>query len=226
MTQPTEFNYEIKGQPDFSYLTVHLEAGQTIKAEASAMTSMDTNISMATKFKGGFKRFFGGESIFINEFTADQFAGQLTLAGGVMGDIVPVHLDNQTIFIQSGGFLASGMGIQVDTKWQGMIKGFFSGAGLFLLKCSGKGDVFMSTFGGLIPIEVNGDYVVDNNHLVAFTEGLEYNITKVAGYKSFFFSGEGLVTRFTGQGRVWVQTHQYPAFASWIWPFRPQRNSN
>ncbi|MCH2038889.1 MAG: TIGR00266 family protein [Rickettsiales bacterium] len=219
MTQ--EFQYEITGQPDFSRLEVKLQEGQRIKAEAAAMMSMDTNIKMETKFKGGFRRFLGGESLFINEFEAEGFGGSINFVPGIAGDIYHHHIDNEIIYLQSGAFLAAGMGVELETKWQGAVKGFFSGAGLFLIRCSGTGDVFFNSYGGIMPIDVNGTHVVDTNHILAYTEGLEYEITKVAGYKSFFLSGEGFVARFSGQGKLWVQTHQVPSFISWVNPYRP-----
>ena len=228
-TYPCEFEHQILGRPDFSRLTANLKAGQTIKAEASAMISMDTNIRMVTKFKGGFKRFLGGESLFINEFTAEQFPGEVNFASGLPGDVFHYHLQpniDDAIFLQSSAFLASGMNVQVDTKFQGLIKGFFSGAGLFMVKCTGHGDVFFNSYGGIIEIEVKDEYTIDNSHIVAFTDGLEYNVTKFSGYKSFFLSGEGLVTKFKGTGKVWVQTRKLPAFAKWIWPFRPTRRNS
>lgn len=225
---PSEFEHQILGRPDFSRLSAKLKGGQTIKAEASAMVSMDTNISMVTKFKGGFKRFFGGESLFINEFTAEEFPGEITFASGLPGDIYHYHLEadkEDSIFLQSGAFLAAGMNVDVQTKWQGLVKGFFSGAGLFLIKCEGHGDVFFNSYGGIVEIEVKDEYTIDNNHIVAFTDGLEYEVTKFNGYKSLFFSGEGLVTKFKGTGKVWVQTRKLPAFATWIWPFRPSKKN-
>lgn len=223
-----EFEHEILGRPDFSRLSVNLKANQTVKAEASAMVSMDTNVSMVTKFKGGFKRFLGGESLFINEFTAEEFAGEITFASGLSGDIFHYHLEpkkDDAIFLQSSAFLAGGMDVEIQTKFQGLVKGFFSGAGLFLIKCSGNGDVFFNSYGGIVEIEIKDEYTIDNNHIVAFTDGLEYKVTKFGGYKSFFLSGEGLVTRFTGTGKIWVQTRKLPAFASWIFPFRPSRRN-
>lgn len=225
---PCEFEHEIKGRPDFSRLSVVLKANEQIKAEASAMVSMDTNVSMRTKLKGGFKRFLSGESLFINEFKAEEFPGQITFASGLPGDIYHYHLapdKDDALFVQSGSFLASGMKVDVATKFQGLIKGFFSGAGFFLIKCTGDGDVFFNSYGGIVEIEVEDEYIIDNNHIVAFTEGLEYHVTKVGGYKSFFLSGEALVTKFTGRGKVWIQTRKLPAFAVWVWPFRPSRNN-
>lgn len=228
-TYPSEFEHSISGRPDFARLTTMLKAGQTIKAEASAMVSMDTNIRMVTRFKGGFKRFLARESLFINEFTAEQFPGEISFANGLPGDVFHYNLApniDDAIFLQSSAFLAGGMNVQVDTKFQGLVKGFFSGAGLFLIKCTGHGDVFFSSYGGIVEIEVKDQYTIDNSHIVAFTDGLEYKVTKFNGYKSFFLSGEGMVTKFTGTGKVWVQTRKLPAFAKWIWPFRPARRNS
>jgi uncharacterized protein (TIGR00266 family) len=124
------------------------------------------------------------------------------------------------IFLQNSGYVASTMGVAVESKWQGLTKGFFSGENLFLIRCSGKGDLWFASYGGVIEIDVDGDYVVDTGNIVAFTDGLQYNITKVGGYKSLFFSGEGLVCRFSGRGRVWIQTRKAGAFIAWAHPFR------
>jgi len=224
MPEP-EFKFEIQGQPDYSFLTVQIPQGQTLKVEASSMATMDTTIKMKTKFKGGLGRFLTGESMFINEFTAEAGPGEIGIAPGPPGDLVHQRLKNTTIYLQNSAFVASGMGVIIETKWQGLVKGFFSGESLFLIKCSGEGDLFFNTYGAIIEVDVAGGYVVDTGHIVAFTEGLDYRISKVGGYKSLFFSGEGFVCRFTGEGKVWVQTRQLPAFAGWIWPFRPSSNN-
>ena len=118
--------------------------------------------------------------------------------------------------------MASTPGVEVETKFQG-IKGFFSGEKLFWIKCSGQGDLWFNTYGGMFSVDVKDSFVVDTGYIVAFTEGLEYDVTSVGGMKSLFFSGEGLVCKFKGQGRVWIQTRHAGSFASWIHPFRPQK---
>ena len=67
----SDFQYSIDCRPDFSFLTVQLPKGATLKVEASAMATMDVNLTMKTKTKGGLSRLLTGESIFINEFSAD-----------------------------------------------------------------------------------------------------------------------------------------------------------
>jgi len=222
----SDYSYHFEAKPDFSFLTVQVGANQTVKVEASAMAGMSSNMKMKTKFKGGLGRLITGESIFINDFTADGGAGEISIAPGSPGDMDHVYLENETIFLQNSAFVAASPGVAVETKWQGFVKGFFSGESLFLIRCSGKGDLWFNTFGAMIEIDVDGTYVVDTSYIVAFTEGLTYKVGAVGGYKSLFLSGEGLVCRFSGTGKLWIQTRQIPAFGSWVFPFRRQKSKN
>ena len=218
-------DFSLECNPDFGFLTVQLPSNKKIKVEAAAMASMDTNLVMKTKLKGGFSRFLSGESLFINEFTAQNGSGQIQIAPACPGDIKHVYLENETIYLQNTAFLASDESIKVESKWQGLTKGFFSGESFFLIRCSGTGDLWFNSYGGIIEIDVTDGYVVDTSHVVAFTEGLDYSVKSVGGYKSLFFSGEGLVCKFTGQGKVWIQTRKISPFVSWIHPFRPKKNN-
>ena len=220
------YPFEIKGQPDYSFVEIKIPANETLKVEASSMATMDTHLKMKTKLKGGFGRFLSGESIFINEFTAEGGPGEIGIAPGTPGDIMHRYLDGDTIYLQNSAFVAATQGVAVESKWQGLTKGFFSGESLFLIRCSGKGDLWFNTYGAIIEIDVSQDYVVDTGNIVAFTDGLDYRISKVGGYKSLFFSGEGFVCRFSGKGKVWIQTRGVDAFASWAHYFRPVRSSS
>ena len=213
--------FEMAGQPDYGFVTVQVPEGETLKVESSAMATMDTNMKMKTKMRGGLGRFITGENIFINEFTAEHGQGEVGIAPGAPGDLRHVYLDDETIYLQNSAFVACSNEIAVESKWQGLVKGFFSGESLFLIRAQGKGDLWFNSYGAIIEIDVNDDYVVDTGNIVAFTSGLEYDITKVGGYKSLFFSGEGLVCRFSGKGKVWIQTRSAAAFVSWAHWFRP-----
>jgi len=219
------FEFSMDCKPDYGFVTIEIPSGKTLKVEASAMATMDTNMEMKAKFKGGLARFLTGESLFINEFTAKNGKATIQLAPPCPGDVEHIYLSNQTIFLQNSSYLASDMNITVESKFQGLMKGLFSGENLFLIKCSGEGDLWFNSFGGIIPIKVEDGYVVDTGHIVAFTDGLEYDISRVGGYKSLFFSGEGLVCRFRGQGTVWIQTRKVNPFVGWINPFRPSKNN-
>ena len=225
-TDKKGFDYRFDCKPDYGFITVQIPSGKTLKVEAASMATMDTNIELKTKLKGGFSRFLSGESLFINEFTAKNGNGQIQIAPACPGDVDHVYLDGQTIYLQNTAFVAATQGVNVESKWQGFSKGFFSGESFFLIRCSGSGDLWFNSYGGILEIDVEDGYVVDTGHIVAFTEGLEYSISRVGGYKSLFFSGEGLVCRFSGKGKVWVQTRKIQPFIGWVNPFRPQKSKN
>lgn len=221
-----KFEYNISQQPDYSFLTVQIPAGKTLKVEASAMATMDTNIQMKTKFKGGLKRFITGESLFINEFTAQNGPGEISIAPPAPGDMDHLYLNNETVYLQNSAYVASDPSLSVESKWQGLTKAFFSGESFFLIRVSGQGDLWFNSYGGIMAIDVKDSYVVDTGHIVAFTEGLEYKVSRVGGYKSLFFSGEGFVCRFSGQGKVWIQTRKIQPLLSFLHPFRPRKNNS
>lgn len=221
--------HEIRNKPDFASLHLTLDSGEQVVTEAGAMMGMTGGLTMETNMKGGlggaFKRALGGESLFLNTYTAGGDGEQLDLAPSSPGDIVHLAMTGNAVMMQSGAYMASTTGVEVDSKWQGA-KGFFSGEGLFLLRCSGAGDLWCSSYGAIHAVQVSGSYIVDTSHIVGFDEGLNYSIRKSGGLKSLFLSGEGLVCEFTGTGRLWLQTRNAPALASFLHPFRPVKSNN
>ncbi|NQU03113.1 MAG: TIGR00266 family protein [Syntrophaceae bacterium] len=223
--------YEILYQPSYSLLKVSLQRGEAISAESGAMVSMSSSIKIETRMKGGLmgalkRKVLGGESFFMNTFTADD-AGEVTLAPSLPGDLCAIDLKGQTIYAQSGAYIASSPGIEVDTKWGGA-KTFLSREGFFLLKISGTGKVFLSSYGAIHEITlVDGQkYIVDTGHMVAFDQSVGYSVKKVGGLKSTFFSGEGLVCELTGPGKIMIQTRSEDAFLSWLIPHLPTKKGD
>ncbi len=226
----TDLQFEILGKPDYGFLKLRLAAGQSLCVEASAMAAMDTNLVMKTRMKGGLmaslKRGLAGESLFMNEFTAEGGPGEICIAPGAIGDLAHYRIQpGKSIYLQSGAYVASSPEVKVDTKWDGF-RGFFSGTGLFLLKVEGNGDLFFNAYGGLVEIPVQGNYVIDTGYIAAFEDSLNYEVTLLGGLKTSLLGGEGLVCRFSGQGKIWLQTRQIYPFLRWLWPFRPQKNND
>ena len=229
----SDVQFELTQQPDFALLNVQLEQGQKIFAEPSAMASMDPTIHLKAGFKGGLGktlgRALGGESLIINTFTAERGPGEVTFAPCAPGDTVHYRLDMGEVYMQRGAFMCHTDGVDVTGKWGGA-KGFFSGKGLILLKASGTGDLFFNSYGALIEMDVRDEFIVDTGYIVAFENTLSYDVTVLPGLKiggkikSFFFGGEGLVCRFSGQGKVWVQTRNVNPFLTWVYAFRPVKN--
>ncbi len=225
MPEKPEFaglKYKIEGRPDFAFLTVDLPANSQLQVEAGAMATLDPHLEMTTRFKGGLSRLLTGESLFINHYSAPA-AGQIGIAPACPGDLMHRYLTGEPLFLQNNAFVAASEGVQIESKWQGLVKGLFSGEGLFLLRASGQGDLWFNSYGAIIEIPVDKGFVVDTQNIVAFTAGLSYEIGKVGGYKSLFLSGEGLVARFSGSGTLWIQTRNSRAFTHWAQAFRPAK---
>ncbi len=224
--------YNLLQKPDFSMVKIQFDQpGEQILVESSAMVAKDSAVEMKTQLQGGLlgamkRKMLGGESLFQNTFTSTQPGQTLYLAPGPEGDVEVVHCDGQTpIMMSSGAFLASSPSVTIDTKWQGA-KGFFSGGSLFLLKATGTGPLFFCCYGGIHAVDVGpSGYICDTSHIVAFTGGLDFNVTKLGGLKSLFLSGEGLVCHFRGQGRLWMSTRNPSSLAAFIHPFRPVQSN-
>lgn len=220
--------HEIKYSPAYSLALIALEAGEKLQAETGAMVSMSDSIKIETAMQGGLfaglkRSVLGGESLFINTFTAES-AGEVTVAPALPGDIIALELTGGTVFVQSGSFLAASPGVTVDTKWGGS-KSFFSREGLFLLKCSGQGTLFVSSYGAIHLVELapGQRHTVDTGHMVAFDESVTYEVGKVGGWKSTMLGGEGLVCKLTGPGRFYLQTRSPESFLGWLVPQLPGR---
>lgn len=225
--------FEILQPGAFAMLKIYLEANETVKAESDAMLSMSGNIELASKMEGGFlgglaRTFLSGESMFFQTLTAKGAAGEVVLAPATPGDITAYEFTNRgALCIQSGGFLAAEPSVEIDTKMQSLGKGMFSGAGLFITKARGSGTVFLNTFGAIYTVDLTPGqtYVVDTGHLVAWEEDMNYAVEKAAsGLMSSLTSGEGLVCKFMGPGRVIMQSRNPGSFGNWITKLLPTNN--
>lgn len=166
------------------------------------------------------RKAFGGETMFVNEFWGPE-GGEVVLAPKLSGHIQRKTLDGtRTLFVQAGGYLASTPGIDTRLRFGGL-RTLFGGEGLVLLQCTGAGDVFVNSYGGITEVPVSGRFVVDTGHIVAFDGALDFRVRGIGGAKSFFFSGEGLVCEFEGRGSVFLQSRNLAALRSWVSPLLP-----
>lgn len=204
--------YQIVKNP-MSIVEIQMNKGERITAEAGAFVFMRGNIEIKTKMReGGFLKSLkitalGGESFFVNDYIAQEDGCTLGLTGPPVGDIVHIQINGNGYIVQSGSYIASTQGIELDTKWQGFTKGIF-GSELFMLKAIGTGDLFVNAYGGIIQKELqNGEkMILDNYHLVAMSMDANYKVMKLGGLKTTILGGEGLVTEITGPGTVFFQT--------------------
>lgn len=222
---------DILQQPDSAIARVTFNANEELVAEAGSMIAMSNFINVSTTLKqgkgggimGGLKRLVAGESMFLSVFRCPMANGEIFLAPRFMGDILLYELKGQDLIVQGTSYLASTSGINIDVGFQGL-KSLFSGESIFWLQISGIGAILLSAFGGIFEINVNGEYIVDTGHIVAFEKSLDFKITKAgSSLLGSFLGGEGLVCRFFGQGKLYCQTHNPGAFGYLIGSQLPPR---
>lgn len=211
----------INGGPAFAYIQVDLEPGERVVAEADAMSSMAADLDMKAVFNGGFfsglcKKFLGGESLFVNVFTNNtQIPKRVTLVQKTPGDIREIEIHDQGICLQPGAYVCSTPGLKLGLQWAGF-SSWIAREGLFKLLVSGSGKLWYGAYGRLLEKEVDGKYIVDTSHLVAYEPQMKLKVQLAGGIFSSFFSGEGLVTRVEGKGKIIVQTRSMSGLAGWL----------
>ncbi len=218
-------NYEIKYKPSYAMLVVNLLEGETITAEAGAMTYMDPTIEVRTrKRERGLLQsvglsIIGGQSFWVNDYTATAGSGKAAFASAPVGDIETIDIKpDKGYIIQKSAYIASTQDVELDVKWEGFTRGLF-GQGLFMLRTTGDGMLFINTFGAIDKhvLDAGQTLVVDNFHLVAFSNTCAYRVKRMGGLKETLLSGEGLVTEISGPGEVYVQTKNLREFVDWLW---------
>ena len=217
--------YEMKYKPSYSMLVVQLNQGETITAESGSMTYISPNIAANTRMReksllGTLSlKFIGRQSFWVNDYTVTSGQGEAAFVAAPVGDIEVLEVTpNQGYIIQKAAYIASTQNVDLDIKWQGFTKGLF-GQGLFMLKVSGQGQLFINTFGAIDKhlLEPGETLIVDNFHLVGFSDVCRYKVTKFGGLKETLLGGEGLVTEVTGPGEVYIQTKNLREFVDWLW---------
>ncbi len=236
-----EVDYRIVGD-DMQMVEVELDPGETVIAEAGAMTYMEEGIVFAAKMGDGSepesgifgkllgagKRMLTGESIFMTHFS-NQGDGkqQVAFAAPYPGKIIPLNLAQLSgdILCQKDAFLCAAFGTQVGIAFQKRLgTGFFGGEGFILQRLRGDGMAFVHASGTIVERQLKGETLrVDTGCLVALEPGIDYSIERAGNLKSMFFGGEGLfLATLSGTGRVWLQSLPFSRLADRIIAHAPK----
>lgn len=206
--------YEIEGG-HLPVVICYPEAGQTLCTETGAMSWMSPNMRMNTTTGGGIRKMFGrmftGESLFMNEYTAEGGEGMIAFASCFPGSIIPYHVTpDNPIVVQKKGFLAMEKGLELSVYFQKRLGGaLFGGEGFIMQKIEGDGMVFIEIDGhckeyNLGPFDT---IIVDTGYLAAMSASCQMDVEMVKGAKNLFFGGEGIFhTRIQGPGKVYIQS--------------------
>ena len=230
-------NHEITHGPAFSMVRVDMQPGETLVTEPGAMVAMNSQMNLDAKLTidpnagagdklkaivaAVIRKFLGGESFFVTHYSTPQ-PGSVWFSPVLSGSVIHRRLEGgNPITLSSGAYVASMGNIHVGVQYGGL-KGILAKEGAFMLKCSGQGDLWFNSFGGVDVIDVNGTYIVDNGHLVGYEGNLKFNMKSAGGgLVGMIASGEGMVCEFSGQGRVYIQSRNVSSIVDWITPLLP-----
>ncbi|HUV69642.1 MAG TPA: TIGR00266 family protein [Terracidiphilus sp.] len=216
-------------------LDVQLDPNESVFSESGELSWMTGSIQMATHTQMGgggglfgvLKRVAGGGSIFMTEYRAIQYPGEVSFATKVPGHIVPVELgQGPEYMVHRHGFLCATPQVTIGVGFQQSLgAGVFGGDGFLLQKVGGQGTAWLELSGELIVKNLApGETLrVHPGHVGAFQTSVGFQITMVPGIKNMIFGGDGLfLAALTGPGQVWLQTLPISRLAHQISEYLPR----
>ena len=228
-----EVDYEILGS-EMQIVEVELDPGETVVAEAGAMSYMEDDIQyearmgdgsepsqgMLGKLMGAGKRMLTGEGIFMTHFTNHGHTKRrVAFAAPYPGKILAIDMAKLggTLTCQKDAFLCAAHGTKIDIAFQRKLgAGFFGGEGFIMQKLAGDGMAFLHAGGHVVKKRLEGETLrVDTGCIVAFTQGIDYDIQQAGNMKSMFFGGEGFfLATVRGHGTVLLQSLPFSRLAN------------
>lgn len=219
-------NYSIDKQMQFPLVDIELEPGEKVFIQRGSMVYHSTSIKLNTKVNGtgsGIGKLIravgrsitSGESFWITEAQASRTTGKLAIAPALPGEVLPLKLGKEQYRINDGKFLAMDGSARLFYEKQSVGRAIFSGTGgFFVMTTSGEGTVLCNAYGSIKKITLNNDEItIDNNHVVAWSTGLDYDIHFDNGFIQSIGTGEGIVNTFKGSGEVYIQSLNLETFA-------------
>lgn len=226
------------------FLHVTLLPGDKVYAESDAMVMMEANLSLEGKMQGGFmnalaRKFANDESFFLQELSAPNGQGDALFAPSAPGDIEILEVGPVQYMVNDGAFVLCTEQVQMAPEFQNPINALFGGSGGWVVtKTQGQGQLVVAGLGAIFSIDVDPakDVIVDNYHVVAWDSRLQYTASmSTSGQKRGFFknllesqlTGEGIVTRFSGKGKVYICSRNPQSFAQFVQSMAsPGKHSN
>ncbi|NMM26294.1 MAG: TIGR00266 family protein [Glaciimonas sp.] len=216
------------------FLHVALTKGDKIYCESDAMVMMETALDLKGRMTGGIgsaimRRLANGESFFQQHIEAVHGDGDCLLSPVLPGALEILEVGKRQYLLNDGAFLAATSGTEMKVRTQNIGNALFAqSGGFFVMETSGSGQVVVSGFGSIFELEVapGKDVIIDNAHVVCWDSTLHYALSVTTGTASgggisgmlgnlvnSTTSGEGIVLRFSGSGKVFVCSRNRKAFA-------------
>ena len=227
--------FSMDSNMQFPLVELSLNQGETVFIQRGSMVYHTPNVTLNTQLNAsgsGLGRFVtavgrsmvSGESTFITQAVAQSDNGYLALAPDSPGQVIPLQLGEKQYRLNDGAFLALDGTAYYTMERQSVGKAIFGGqGGLFVMTTQGQGTLLANAFGSIKRIELhNQEVMIDNAHVVAWSQSLNYNIHLENGFWQSIGTGEGVVNTFQGTGEVYVQSLNLQTFAGSLSKFIPR----
>lgn len=208
----------------FPIIQANLDAREAIIAESSTLVGMSSNVTVETKVRGGqIKSFLRGQAgttaYYLNTYRALSSNAEVLLAPRRLGDVrtYPLGKRDSNLLITVDAFLAAQEAVNLETAWRGAST-FQMTSGLQMLRCSGDGNLIISSFGAIHTVELKEGktFLVDRGHLVGFTDKVQMRVRQLGGVRSTLVRGQEIVFELEGPGNVYLQTRNQEMFVNWL----------
>jgi uncharacterized protein (TIGR00266 family) len=230
------------------FLHVSLRQGEKIYCESDAMVMMESALDLRGRMTGGLagaimRRLANGESFFQQHIEAVRGDGDCLLSPLLPGAIEVVDVGPRQYLLNDGAFVAATAGTEMKVRTQSLGNALFAqSGGFFVMETSGSGQVVVSGFGSMFQLDVSPgkEVVIDNSHVVCWDSTLRYEISVTTGggvggggggggglggflgnIVNSVTSGEGIVLKFSGSGKVYICSRNRDAFLKWTASGKP-----
>ena len=227
--------FSMDSNMQFPLVELSLNQGETVFIQRGSMVYHTPNVTLNTQLNAsgsGLGRFVkavgrsmvSGESTFITQAVAQSDNGYLALAPDAPGQVIPLQLGEKQYRLNDGAFLALDGTAYYTMERQSVGKALFGGqGGFFVMTTQGQGTLLANAFGSIKKLELhNQEVTIDNAHVVAWSQSLNYHVHLENGFWQSIGTGEGVVNTFQGTGEVYVQSLNLQTFAGSLSKFSPR----
>ena len=209
------------------WVTVFIQRGSMVYHTPNV--TLNTQLNASGSGLGRFVKAVGrsmvsGESTFITQAVAQSDNGYLALAPDAPGQVIPLQLGEKQYRLNDGAFLALDGTAYYTMERQSVGKALFGGqGGFFVMTTQGQGTLLANAFGSIKKLELhNQEVTIDNAHVVAWSQSLNYHVHLENGFWQSIGTGEGVVNTFQGTGEVYVQSLNLQTFAGSLSKYIPR----
>jgi uncharacterized protein (TIGR00266 family) len=223
----TGMKVEILNQPNTAIAHIQLAIDEEIVAQAGSVMIMSNQLKINTIMQRGSEKIADNKKnnakntskekfLFLNSFKAKESEGEIYLAPPLIGEIFVHTMSKYKLIVRINSYLASSSKIEIFSGFD-KFKSLFSNESNSWLSLVGEGTVLISAFGRVTEVDVEGEYIINLENVIAFENSLNFKLipSQSIWFQSLIGNKENLC-HFNGKGKVVCQSHRTKAFTQML----------